>query len=254
MKILITGHEGFIGKNLVEELRDSHDLFLYEWHETERPSVEGMDWVIHLGAISSTTETDVEKVMTQNLDFSVWLYKQCCEHKVNLQWSSSASVYGPENTTFKESDSVDPRSPYAWSKYLFERHIEKNPCNDIVVQGFRYFNVYGDHEDHKGQQASPYHKFSIQAKEKNKITLFEGSDNFRRDFVPVKYVVNTHTNFFNVSESGVWNVGTGVATSFFDVAHTFNVDLEFIPMPEIIAKHYQKYTCADTSKLENTLK
>lgn len=252
MNILVTGYNGFIGKNMVSALRDEHQLHFYEWGDI-KPSVKGLDWVIHLGAISSTTETDVERVMRQNLDFSVWLYDQCRAHGVNLQWSSSASVYGPDNTTFYEDDPVDPRSPYAWSKYLFERHLRNHPCDDIIVQGFRYFNVYGPHEDHKGNQASPYHKFSQQAKTQGKITLFEGSENYKRDFVPVDYVIDIHKIFLDVPESGIWNVGTGVATSFLDVANTFGVPVEYIPMPELIAKHYQKYTCASTLKLENTI-
>jgi ADP-L-glycero-D-manno-heptose 6-epimerase len=252
MKILITGHNGFIGKNMVLALKRDHELAFYDWGDPD-PEIKGLDWVIHLGAISSTVETDVERVLAQNLDFSIWLHKQCCKHNVNLQWASSASVYGPNNTTFSEQDPADPRSPYAWSKYLFERYLKSNSCSNIHVQGFRYFNVYGPHEDHKGNQASPQHKFSLQSKNQGKITLFEGSENFCRDFVPVGYVCEIHQIFFDIPASGVWNVGTGTATSFLDVAKKYNVPIEFVPMPEHIAKHYQKYTCANITKLEKYL-
>ena len=124
MRILVTGHKGFIGSNMVKELRD-HDVDTYDWDGVV-PGVMDYDWVIHMGAISSTTETDIEKVLTQNLDFSIALYDQCKRFGVNFQYSSSASVYG-RGTEFNEESPVDPRTPYAWSKYLFERYVEKNP-------------------------------------------------------------------------------------------------------------------------------
>ena len=170
MKILVTGYKGFIGQNMVNALRD-HTLTLHEWGD-KFPEVAGHDWVVHLGAISSTTETDIEKVMTQNYDFSKKLINDCLAHGVNLQYSSSASVYGL-NTDFVEDAPLNPMSPYAWSKYLFDRYVQSRLWNGIYVQGFRYFNVYGPHEDHKGNQASPYYKFEQQAKETGVIKLFE---------------------------------------------------------------------------------
>jgi ADP-L-glycero-D-manno-heptose 6-epimerase len=171
---------------------------------------------------------------------------------VNLQYSSSASVYGP-TINFNEDAPVSPQSPYAWSKYLFDRHVKINRFDKIIVQGFRYFNVYGPHEDHKGDQASPYYKFEKQAKETGVIKLFEGSENFKRDFVPVETVVDVHEKFFNVKESGVWNIGTGKPKSFTEVANEiaekYNAKIEYIPMPENIAKQYQAYTCADLTNL-----
>ena len=127
----------------------------------------------------------------------------------------------------------------------------------IPVQGFRYFNVHGPQEGHKGDQASPYHKFTQQAKETGVIKLFENSDQYRRDFVPVSYVVDIHQQFFNVKESGIWNIGLGIAKSFQEVAEEVaaehNARIEYIPMPENIAKQYQRYTCADLTKLNRTL-
>jgi len=124
----------------------------------------------------------------------------------------------------------------------------------IVIQGFRYFNVYGPHEDHKGEQASPYHKFTEQAKRSGVIQLFEGSENFKRDFVPVNTVTDVHKLFFNVKESGIWNVGTGVAKSFQEVAEEiakeYNARIEYIPIPDNIKNQYQTYTCADLTKIK----
>ena len=255
MKILITGYNGFIGQNMTNALKDKHELSFYEWGN-EPPELEGLDWVIHLGALTSTTETNVDKVMRQNHDFSCVMLMACQLNGVNLQYSSSASVYGP-TLNFNEDSPVSPQSPYAWSKYLFDRHVKINRFEKIIVQGFRYFNVYGPHEDHKGDQASPYHKFEKQAKETGVIKLFEGSENFKRDFVPVETVVDVHEKFLNVKESGVWNVGTGQARSFTEVANEiaekYNAKIEYIPMPDNISKQYQSYTCADLTKLRTTL-
>lgn len=250
MKILVTGDKGFIGQNMVQRLLEKgHTITTFEWGE-QLPTIEGLDWVIHLGAISSTTEKDVEKVMLQNVDFSIWLINQCEQHSVNFQYSSSASVYGL-NQEFKEDSPVDPRTPYAWSKYLFERYIRS--CKwSIIHQGFRYFNVFGPHEEHKGGQASPYCQFRRQAEEKGVIKVFENSENYLRDFIHVYDVLDFHEKFFEVKESGVWNVGTGVASSFLDVAKKFNALIEVIPMPEILKPSYQTYTCADLTKVRET--
>jgi ADP-L-glycero-D-manno-heptose 6-epimerase len=252
MKILITGYKGFIGQNMTNALKDDHELSFFELGEPE-PKFNELDWIIHLGAITSTTETNVEKIMRCNHDFSCVVLMACQEHNINLQYASSASIYGLNNK-FKETDPVDPKSPYAWSKFLFDRHIMVNEFKDIRVQGFRYFNVYGPHEDHKGDQASPYHKFEKQAKETGVIKLFENSDRYFRDFVPVETVVDVHKTFFNVNESGIWNVGTGNPKSFKtvaeEIASKYNAKIEYIPMPENLKSQYQKYTCADLTKLK----
>ena len=267
MKILITGNRGFIGshaENFWRKLsggpigRDSlHEIYTYEWSERELPRIEGLDWVLHFGAISATTERDVVKVMRQNYDFSVWLYEECRKHNVNMQWSSSASVYG-SGQDFRETAPVDPRSPYSWSKYFFEHYVEKHPA-PMRCQGFRYFNVYGANEQHKGTQASPYHQFELQAQTNRVIKVFEGSENMLRDFVPVETIINTQVQFIqkDINASGVWNIGTGKTQSFLEVATIFaekyNVPIKTIPMPESLKASYQYYTCADLTQLNATL-
>lgn len=256
MNILITGHKGFIGQNMVKAFAE-HNLSLFEWGD-EFPSLQGIDWVIHLGAITSTVERDVYKILQQNLDFSIWLFEQCGKNKINLQYASSASIYG-NSSTFNENDLPQPQSPYAWSKFLIERHIEKNHYRfpNVIVQGFRYFNVYGSNEDHKGEQASPYHKFLHQAIHTGEIILFENSDQYFRDFVPVESVIDIHKKFLKVNESGIWNVGTGKPKSFQSIAEqiasTTGAKIKYIPMPDNIKSQYQAYTCADLTKLLSTL-
>ena len=256
MRILVTGHRGFIGSHMVRELNLlGHEVQVYDWADSNGsafPVVDDQDWVIHLGANSSTTDRNVVKVLAQNLDFSIWLVDECAQYDVNLQYASSASIYG-SSQTFKETDAPDPRSPYAWSKYLFERYVNSFDWN-ITVQGFRYFNVYGDNEEHKKDQASPYSKFKWQARDNNYIELFEGSDSYLRDFVPVEQVIDHHIKFLDIPESGVWNIGTGKPVSFLEVAKQFDVSIREIPMPDNLKQSYQPYTCADMTKTNLTLK
>jgi ADP-L-glycero-D-manno-heptose 6-epimerase len=256
MKILVTGYKGFIGQNMVNALKDDHELTLFEWGD-EFPDISGHDWCIHLGAISSTTETDVNKVLEQNYDFSRYLINKCNDNGVNLQYASSASIYGKYHDC-TEYHKPDPLSPYAWSKLLFERYVEgaQNKWT-IRAQGFRYFNVYGPFEDHKGDQASPFYKFEKQARENGVIQLFKGSDFFYRDFVHVDRVIEIHKKFFNINKSGIWNLGTGEPKSFTYIARLiaekYNAKIEYIPMPINIANQYQKFTKADLTILNKTL-
>jgi ADP-L-glycero-D-manno-heptose 6-epimerase len=252
MKILLTGYKGFIGSRMLKALEKDHKVVGYDWGEEGPFITPDIDWIIHLGAISSTTETDIDKLIEQNFEFSVMLYERSSEYNTNFQFASSASLYGM-GTEFAETSPVDPRNGYALTKHLFESYVNSNPKENRICQIFRYFNVYGEGEEHKGSQASPYTQFKKQALETGKIKVFEGSENYRRDFVPVEKVVETHLKFLNVKESGVWNIGTGTATSFMEIAESFNVPIETIPMPQELAQSYQKYTCADLTKLNKTL-
>ena len=253
MKILVTGDKGFIARHLIDKLRIEHEVHGYDYSENHKPSVDGYDWVIHLGAISSTTERDVDKIMLQNFEFSKWIFKECNTRSVNLQYASSASVYGPYEK-FGEDDPKQPQSPYAWSKYLFDRWVWQQE-HKICVHGMRYFNVYGPKE-HKGNQASPITKFTTQAKEEGTITLFENSDKYLRDFIFVGDVCDIHEQMIlNNIQSGLYNIGTGSTTSFQTVAEIiakkYNADIKYIPMPEGLQRQYQEYTCADITKLLN---
>lgn len=255
MKILITGSNGFIAQNLGKLLSTEHEIYGYEWDSKNFPEVLGFDWVIHLGAISSTTEKNVDKIILQNYEFSKWLFNECNTKKVNLQYASSASVYGPTEH-FTENGPLQPQSPYAWSKYLFDRWVT-NQNKNIKVQGFRYFNVYGPKEDHKGAQASVFTKFSKQAAEKNQIELFENSENYKRDFVCVEDVCKIHKMFFEIEKNGIWNIGTGECWSFKEVADAFStkysVPVVEIPMPDELKNQYQSYTKANVSHLLETI-
>lgn len=254
MKILITGYRGFIGSNLVNILAQRHTILTYEWGDEILDLLDKTDCVMHIGAISSTTERNVEKIMLQNYDFSCDLLDMCLERNVHFQYSSSASIYGL-NRSFTETAPVDPRTPYAWSKYMFEKYAEKQSkiYKDSIIQGFRYFNVYGNNEEHKGHQASPFTQFSKQARDQGHIKVFENSENYLRDFIPVEKIADYHEKFLSVKESGIWNLGSGAATSFMSVAEKFSVPIKTIPMPDHLCYSYQTYTCADMNKTQKTL-
>ena len=244
-RILLTGHKGFIGSHLKQALT-GHVLTCLEWGDPV-PRVLDFDWIVHVGANSSTQERDVEKIFKQNYDYSVDLYNQARHQAVNFQFASSAAVYG-QGQDFRETAAPDPRTPYAWTKWLFERYVAQHPPNESSVQIFRYFNVYGSGEDHKGSQASPFTQFARQAREQGVITVFENSDQYCRDFIPVDTVVQYHLRFMDLHVSCIFNFGTGRTKSFLDIAKSFGVPIRTIAMPYDLVLSYQSYTCADMSK------
>lgn len=255
MKILITGHQGFIGANIAQYfLNKGHEVEGFEFVPGVVPDVTKFDWVIHLGAISDTTETDIDKVWEHNFEFTSRLLQVCDHFGVNLQLASSASVYGP-NKNFKETDPCLPQSPYAWSKYLIDRNLTDVGFENFtnIVQSFRYFNVYGPGEGHKGDQMSLVSKFQKQAVHDGVIKLFEDSENYQRDLICVYDVARIHEEMMTASESGIFNVGTGYPRNLKNVAEViatkYNAEIEIVPMPDKLKGQYQQYTCADTTKI-----
>ena len=254
MKILMTGDEGFIGQNMKSYLESKgHEIQGFTWNDSKGgfPDVRGFDLVIHLGAITSTTESNVDKLMDHNYDFSYKLLLACCENKVDLQYASSASVYGNAHskTPFRENDTLYPTNPYAWSKYLFDRLVLKSMDKlPIKVQGFRYFNVMGPKDDHKGEMASLPTKW----KNFNYVKIFEDSKDIFRDFIHVDDVCRIHELFFDVKESDIVNVGTGVPRSFYEIAEAMDKEeIIEIPMPDNLKNQYQWFTMSDNTKLES---
>jgi ADP-L-glycero-D-manno-heptose 6-epimerase len=258
MKILVTGHEGFIGRNMLAWLHQQEDCEVegWEWTPGEFPEVAGFDWVIHLGAIADMSCTDVDAIMKQNFEFSQRLFNECNHHGVHLQYASSSSVYG-NTKDFSEYAPCHPQTPYAWSKYLFDRWVFQQKQN-IMVQGFRYFNVYGKWMNLRGKRANAIYKWRQQARKEGKITVWEDAENIKRDWTWVGDVCRVHTDFINtVNGSGIWNVGAGLAHSFLDIAEAIaeqeGVPIEYEPVPLVEQSRMRTKTCADLKHLKETV-
>ena len=259
MKILVTGYKGFIGSHICQYLtHKGHEVEGFDWVENVVPSVEQYDWVVHCGAISDTTERDVEKVWKHNYEFTMRLLQICDNYQTNIQLASTAAVYGP-NKSFNEDDPVYPQTPYAWSKYLVDKFLKDNSINDfgMLVQSFRYFNVYGPGEGHKGDQQSMVSKFQEQASLHNEIKLFKNSEKYKRDLVCVYDVCRIHEEMMSQDISGVFNLGTSKAIDIKSVAELVakqtGAKIKEIDMPKHLVGQYQEYTCADNAKLHNTI-
>ena len=245
--IVITGSKGFIGQNFLKYLLEYSNEEIVTVGEKDAWDWIGLfnDWdrvslIIHQGAISDTTETDVDKLHRMNVWFSIELLEKAIQYQIPVKFASSASVYG------NQEGIVNPLNYYAITKLQMDYYIHDHMEEFSSVQSFRYFNVYGDGEDHKGDQASPVHKFTKQIKETGKLKLFEGSDKFLRDFIWVGDIVETVLN--NDKPSGIYDLGTSNPTSFQTVgeliAEKYNGEIEYIPFPEHLKGKYQTYTCA----------
>ena len=284
--ILVTGGFGFIGSNIirnlnkrgqtnilvVDDLTNGHkfknlvDCEFDEYFDKDEFFAQAenlwdkIKYVYHEGAISSTTEWNGNKVMRDNYLFTDKILNKCMEFKIPLSYASSASVYG--NTThFSENGNMDPLNMYAYSKALFDKKISKLTSMEwyqnspYVIQGWRYFNVYGNGEEHKENQASPIHKFIKQSKEKGYIEVFEGSENFVRDFICAEDIAILKIEMLQRNISGIFNAGTGKPISFMDVAKLVSqktgAEIRTIPFPDELKGHYQNYTCANLDKLNS---
>ena len=245
--IVITGSKGFIGQNFLK--------YLLEYSNEEIVTVgekDAWDWIglfkewdkvsliLHQGAISDTTETNIDKLHAMNVWFSIELFEKAIQYQIPVKFASSASVYG------NQEGIVNPLNYYAITKLQMDYYIQDHMTEFSSIQSFRYFNVYGDGEDHKGDQASPVHKFTKQIKETGKLKLFEGSDKFLRDFVWVRDIVENVLN--NDKPSGIYDLGTSNPASFQTVgeliAEKYNAEIEYIPFPQHLKGKYQTYTCA----------
>lgn len=262
--IIVTGANGFIGGCLTEALGESviscdptNDQMLTpeETLRWLRQAPHLVTCVYHMGAISSTTETDAVRLSDNNVTYSLKLLQICMERNIPFVYASSASVYGLAEGTQKEFQPTAPANSYAMSKTALDlfvtQQISLNPTARIF--GLRYFNVFGHREHHKGDMASPVHKFTTQARETGKIKIFEGSENYRRDFVHIDDVISMTLAAPQFKQSGIYNVGTGVARSFYDVAKIIaaetGAEIVEIPFPEHLKGRYQTHTCSDNYKI-----
>jgi ADP-L-glycero-D-manno-heptose 6-epimerase len=232
--------------------------------------------ILHNGACSDTMETDGRYMLENNFGDSKAILSHALTHRIPFVYASSAATYGASPDFSVEPRNERPLNVYGWSKLLFDQHVRPLlPHVESTVVGLRYFNVYGPHEQHKGRMASVMWHFWNQYRADGRVRLFEGADGIangeqRRDFVSVDDVVRVNLDFLDHPErSGIFNVGSGRAATFNDVAMaTVNACraadgegartlaelvsdgvIRYIPMPPALVGKYQSYTEADLSRL-----
>ena len=313
-RIIVTGAAGFIGCNIIRGLnaRGLHDVIAVDdltqgdkfrnladlriadyvdadtfYSQFEAGAYGKVAAVFHEGACSDTMEADGKFMMANNYTLSCRLFMACQLQGVRLLYASSAATYGGSSRFREEPEFERPLNVYGYSKLLFDQYVRQhhqltggtadiNPAQQVV--GFRYFNVYGPREQHKGRMASvAFHQFN-QFNAEGRVKLFGeyggyGPGAQMRDFVFVDDVVNVNLWFFdNPAKSGIFNLGTGRAQPFNDIALAVVNTLralknepalvleqaltagliEYAPFPDALRGKYQCHTQADLSRLRAT--
>ena len=297
--IILTGGAGFIGSNLLKRLNEKgyNDILVVDnlgsskkWKNLlgknfssycskedfleKLPSLKEVAGVFHLGACSSTTESDVDYLMKNNVEYSKMLFEYCSQKETPFIYASSASVYGlgeyGYSDSHKENKKFLPLNPYGFSKHLFDSWALTQKKAPPAWFGLRFFNVYGPGEEHKDFMQSVVSKAIKEIKEEGSLKLFkshkEGIEDGeqKRDFVYVKDLVNVMIALFEESKeknlqefSGIYNLGSGKAKSFYDLASEVfkglekEIKINWIPMPEHIRSQYQYFTKAPMEKLRS---
>jgi len=297
--ILVTGGAGFIGSLLIGELnkKGRQDIIVVDrigksdrWlnlrglqyqeyiHADELFSgsyddvIEDCEIIYHMGACSSTTEQDMDFLFENNVNYSKSLFLFSSHKRIPIIYASSGATYGSGEQGYDDDhekvDDLLPLNRYGYSKHLFDQWVLN--CQDKPDHwfGLKFFNVYGPNEYHKGSMSSLVYKAHQQIKECGSVKLFKShKDGFKdgeqlRDFVYGIDIVRAMIELSNpnyAKGSGIYNLGTGQARSFYDLvdstfkAISMDTKVEFIPMPEELRDQYQYYTCAEMGKLKKLL-
>jgi ADP-L-glycero-D-manno-heptose 6-epimerase len=288
--IIVTGGAGFIGSGVIRTLNDRgmknivvvdnlgnsekwknlvgkrfldfiHKDALFEWLKGKEQEIEAF---IHLGACSSTVETDANYLLENNYRYSVRLAEYALHWGHRFIYASSAATYGDGKLGFSDAhealESYMPLNMYGFSKHLFDLWLKSQNLLDQVV-GLKYFNVFGPNEYHKGRMSSAILKMVPEAINTGAITLFRSTepDRFRdgeqvRDFIYVKDAAKMTLQFLENECSGIFNVGSGTEQTWKRLAEAVKVainrpiKIEFTDMPEDLVGKYQNFTCAEQEK------
>lgn len=287
--IIVTGGAGMIGSNIIKSLNDNGfndilvvdnlkdgkkfknlvDLDITDYMDKEDFITQIMagddfgtiDAIFHEGACSATTEWDGKYMMMNNYEYSKEVLHFCIEREIPFLYASSAATYGDTDTFIEEREYEGALNVYGYSKQQFDNYVRRlwadaEAHGETVSQitGFRYFNVYGPREQHKGSMASVAFHLNNQMNAGEDPKLFERSDEFKRDFVYVGDVAAVNLWFLENGVSGIFNCGTGRAEPFRAVAdavikHHGKGEVQSIPFPEHLKGAYQEFTQADLTKL-----
>ncbi len=253
--------KNLLGASLADYLdRDALDVLI----DRGDALLDRAEAVVHQGACTDTTVHDGRRMLRDNYEPSKRLAAFCARRRIPFVYASSAAVYGTSTVCREEPAHERPLNVYGWSKLLFDQWVRRNllPAPVAPVVGLRYFNVYGPGEAHKGPMASMALQLDRQARTSRRVRLFgagegAGEGGHRRDFVHVDDVAAVVCWFLkHTGPSGIFNVGTGAARTFLDLArqvlaaHGLSPDaVEFIPFPDDLRGRYQAFTQADLDRL-----
>ncbi|ASV05728.1 ADP-glyceromanno-heptose 6-epimerase [Leptospira interrogans serovar Canicola] len=293
-KCIITGGAGLIGSNLVQELNrlGIDDILVVDhlgtsskWknlvgkrysdylvkktfleHTTRNFLLKDYDILFHLGACSSTTETDASYLVENNFEYTKLLAEESLKNGVRFVYASSAATYGDGANGYDDKTPIDllkPLNMYGYSKHMFDLYAQRRGFLNRIT-GIKYFNVFGYGEGHKGDMRSVVLKGYEQIKKEGKMRLFKSykpeykDGEQKRDFLYAKDAAKITAYLAFGDHNGIYNLGRGIAETWNDLVFAnfdtlkLSINIEYIEMPETLKSKYQYYTCADTTKLLKT--